>query len=133
MMAQTLSRALAASLLLGLAVLCSAAPTAPDKKDAPIPFPCFTQAWDGHFEVVSARHDKNAGLLIWTLKAKKDTRVGTYVAFLGDGDNVELGTFQVKITPARAEVKSGNQLQAIVSVRSITVSEVSQLTIRERR
>jgi hypothetical protein len=132
---QPLFRLSSTVLLIGLVSLAtvSAAPPRRGPKEGEVPFFCSTQAWNDPFEVVSTRYEKAGNQIIWTLKAKKDIRVASYYAFLGDGDNVELATRSVKFTPDRANAKAGTQLQAVVSLGSLSPREVGNLTIRQRR
>ena len=135
MNSRNLFRAFSAALLLASAVSPMVlADSAPARKpaEAKVPFDCFTQVWEGSFEVVSARYDKPGNRVIWTLRAKKDGPLAAYEAFVADPDGVEVDTMKVKFTPSGPKIKAGTQLQAVLSLGT-TAGEPAKITIRKCR
>ncbi len=115
-----------ASLLLALAVPCARAGDEP-------PFTCFTEAWDGTFELVSTRYDRKTNRLVWVLRTKKATSIKRYEAFLADGDGVELARIKIRFDPNRASFPAGKRIQAIISLGNVPSADLSRLTVRELR
>lgn len=121
-----------AYLVFGLIVVASVSARPPrGPKEGEVPFFCGTEVWSSSFDVVSSRHEKATNQIVFTLKAKKATRVPSYVAFIGDGDNVELAKLTVKFS--QAEVRTGSEIQAVVSLGQISAKDVGNLTVRQRR
>jgi hypothetical protein len=121
-------------ILLGLIVIASVSAKPPrGLKEGEVPFFTGTEVWSDIFETVSSRHEKASNQIVFTLKAKKAGRVGNYYAFIGDGDNVELARLSVKFNPPVTNVSAGTQVQAVVSLGSISAMNVGNLTVRQRR
>src|SRR5437762_712993 len=124
-----LLRLLSVALVLGLtlpgALAGQSSPRA--TKKAALPFLCFTEAWRGSFEVISARYERRANRVVWVLQAKKDMRLPACDAFLGDGDGVEQATVKVKWNPARDKVKAGTRLHATVTLGAVSAGDVARL------
>ena len=132
---RNLSRAFSAALLLASAlssVVPADSPPARKPAEAKVPFDCFTQVWEGSFEVVSTRYDKPGNRVIWTLRAKKDGPLAAYEAFVADPDGVEVDTMKVKFTPAGPKIKAGAKIEAVLSLGT-TEGEPSTITIRKCR
>jgi hypothetical protein len=101
-------------------------------KDTDIPCMCFTQAWDQAFKVTGGRYDPARKELSWDLQAKQSGWHDSYEAFVADGDNVELATIEVKITPDDKLYKKGAKFRAVVALNDISAADAAKLTIRKR-
>jgi hypothetical protein len=67
------------------------------------PFPCYTQAWQGAFEVSAPRFDRAAGSITWRLRATKRVKPPRYEAEITDGDDVPRAVIAVTLDPEREE------------------------------
>jgi hypothetical protein len=120
--------------LIGFVVVASVSAKPPrGPKEGEVPFFCGTEVWRNSFEEVNTRYVKATNQIVWTLKAKKNVRLPSLVAFIGDGDNVELATFSVRFNLVQLDVKAGTELQATVSLGSISPKDVGNMTLRVRR
>ena len=118
--------------LAGSTVALAESPPARKPVETKIPFDCFTEVWDGSFEVVSSRYDRPGNKIIWVLRAKKEVRLAAYEAFVADPDGVEVDTIKLEFTPKTAKVKAGSKLQAVLPL-GLTAGEPAKITIRECR
>lgn len=128
-------RNLSAALLLGLFfpwTLPGAAPVFTEEPNEP-PFSCFTEAWDGPFEVISTHYDPESFRVTWVLEAKKDLQVPSYEAKVNDGDGVKLATLKVKFIPDQPQLKKGTKVKAVVSLNFVYAKDVAKVNIRQQR
>jgi hypothetical protein len=96
------------------------------------PFLCYSQVWQGAFEVAEPRCD--GARLTWDLKAKKKVTPPAYEARLADADGVEQAVLPVALEPERDVYRAGATLRAVVRLPgSLAGLELAQLVIREKR
>jgi hypothetical protein len=124
-------------LLAILALPLSAEPPSSAKKpaDDKIPFMCFTDAWTASYKLVGSRYDRKKKQLIWMLETKKPVFPSSYEAFFGDGDGLQLATFNIAFSPKPTKaLKPGTRIEAIVSFKDdVNIDDVAKVTIRENR
>jgi hypothetical protein len=121
-----------AVLCLGLALSCVVG-AEPDKKPQKLPFRCFTEVWNGLFEVSTPVYDRAKGQITWELETKEELKVRGYEALLVDGDAVEIATVAVKLAPAGPRFKAKSKVQATLSLKGVELEGVSRLMLREQK
>ncbi len=98
------------------------------------PFPCFTQVWNGDFEVAGPQYSAADRRLVWQLKARKQVQPPRYDSLGTNVDGIEQVVAQVRFTPAQEEYEEGAVIQAVVQLPDDRdIDDLSKLVIRARR